>query len=1152
MKGDFTRFTFKPEKHYRSVRVQQGRVQLDADWNEQADIATHRDDTAAGDLIGHQGGPWNGGGFQVGQFVVPRTLYAVHFASATLGFAVGAEGAILKTTDGVNWTRQVSSTIQPLRGICAVASGAGFAVGEAGTVLFSANGNTWAAQSVPSSATLHGVYTLDGAMAIAVGDGGAILQTKNAAAASPVWSAIGPTAVAANLHAIHVIQVSTTTHIFIVGEGGIFLHGSITSAGGDVTWDAPLQKVSVSLNGVHFVTDKDGFAVGAPAVGESRTIWKIGDSGSTWTAQQVANANVTVDLRGVRFAADAKTGVIVGDEGTILFTADGTTWNLQTLQPAVTGNLRSVSVAGQVWHAVGDGSAIVGSNDGKAWATQTAPSEWAISPGHLYVDGILCENERYVGLSAQPDGDPIAIDKNQLIYLDVWERHLTAFDRPELREVALGGPDTTTRLRTIWQLKTTTAPQGGCATADTTTWTPNAKRSTGRLAARAAPVPPITDICLVPPSGGYRRLENQLYRIEIVDAGDTTKGGTPTFTWSRDNGSTIAPIDRVDGTTIKLLNPGINPVALSGFAGASVVEVVDDPSVMGGKPGAVVSVNPIQDSTLTVADPDKGKALPHGPGAIVRRWESKPINVQTGQWIELGIDRGGGQIDKEGIQVRFDAGSYNTGDYWVIPARTLTGSIEWPSDDGEALFKSPDGVLHHFCPLAITDSANPTVISDCRGLFPWLPGLSSVSYVGGDGQEVMPNQPLIFPLQVSVPLPAATVRFTPLQGTISAGGQSANPPNHLDVNTNDRIAQVNWTLTWDPAVAANQRQVEAVLLDPSGFKRGRPVRFSATLAQAKNTYYDPTACQGLAGKTNVQDAIDQILGLTTIRYVSGDGQQALPYRPLAQPLQVGVSSTCGPVAATVRFTADGNGRLAPQINQFGSAAAVNPLDVQAVNGIAGCAWLPDPRSKQAGQHVQAQLLDKNSQPTGIPVMFTTSLSPGLHVVKLALGVGRPFDNDMVVNPADLAQGIVVECDGAIAEAAARPPILTVTLDVPYPIVPVDREFFGIAPTPGPSPLFTPMVMAAQVSISGSAIRWMPTGEVLKLTDRLVAIGESQRLTRFLARLVIYGNAIWSSEGRLNLDGDVLLGLDEKPSLHLPSGDGQLGGNFEMWFWLGRQ
>ncbi|HEX6608229.1 MAG TPA: DUF6519 domain-containing protein, partial [Chloroflexia bacterium] len=38
MQGDITRSTFRPENHYDGVRMQQGRVQLDADWNEQVDI----------------------------------------------------------------------------------------------------------------------------------------------------------------------------------------------------------------------------------------------------------------------------------------------------------------------------------------------------------------------------------------------------------------------------------------------------------------------------------------------------------------------------------------------------------------------------------------------------------------------------------------------------------------------------------------------------------------------------------------------------------------------------------------------------------------------------------------------------------------------------------------------------------------------------------------------------------------------------------------------------------------------------------------------------------------------------------------------------------------------------------------------------------
>ena len=57
MKGDFTRFTFDPKKHYSSVRMQQGRVQLDSDYNEFVDIMLHRDRMMTEDLIGKCGGP---------------------------------------------------------------------------------------------------------------------------------------------------------------------------------------------------------------------------------------------------------------------------------------------------------------------------------------------------------------------------------------------------------------------------------------------------------------------------------------------------------------------------------------------------------------------------------------------------------------------------------------------------------------------------------------------------------------------------------------------------------------------------------------------------------------------------------------------------------------------------------------------------------------------------------------------------------------------------------------------------------------------------------------------------------------------------------------------------------------------------------------
>ena len=41
MKGDFSRSTFRATNHYSQVRAQQGRGVLDAELNEQADIAGH-------------------------------------------------------------------------------------------------------------------------------------------------------------------------------------------------------------------------------------------------------------------------------------------------------------------------------------------------------------------------------------------------------------------------------------------------------------------------------------------------------------------------------------------------------------------------------------------------------------------------------------------------------------------------------------------------------------------------------------------------------------------------------------------------------------------------------------------------------------------------------------------------------------------------------------------------------------------------------------------------------------------------------------------------------------------------------------------------------------------------------------------------------
>lgn len=52
MKGDFTRNTFDANKRYSQVLMQQGRVQLDADWNEQSAIMLNQLRSFITDLVG--------------------------------------------------------------------------------------------------------------------------------------------------------------------------------------------------------------------------------------------------------------------------------------------------------------------------------------------------------------------------------------------------------------------------------------------------------------------------------------------------------------------------------------------------------------------------------------------------------------------------------------------------------------------------------------------------------------------------------------------------------------------------------------------------------------------------------------------------------------------------------------------------------------------------------------------------------------------------------------------------------------------------------------------------------------------------------------------------------------------------------------------
>ncbi len=480
----------------------------------------------------------------------------------------------------------------------------------------------------------------------------------------------------------------------------------------------------------------------------------------------------------------------------------------------------------------------------------TSGSVPRIGKGRYYVDGILCENEADVDLDKQPDlpvstlndlitprpvGDTVP-DGLYLAYLDVWQRHITALEDDAIREVALGGPDTATRTRTVWQVKLLgPLPAPLTCISEPAAWQNVLDRTQdGRLNARAEESATKPGPCVVPEGAGYRRLENQLYRVEVhaVDA----NGRVTLLKWSRDNGSIVTRwLDQKASKPEELIVAGIGRDEVLRFGPGQYVEVHDDQRELRGEAGILVRLANAEGQVLildttdpnaaTVARanfPDTLGGRPNNPK--VRRWDGILANPATGAWLEL----------EDGVQIRLEAGKkHHVGDYWLIPARTVTADVEWPRDNATPPNPIPQpraGIEHHYCKLAVLNRAggNFTVVQDCRKLFPPLTALTTLLYVGGDGQEAPPGQPLPLPLRArvvngSAPVIGARVRFT-----VTQGGGSLSAAQPVVTTAPDGIAQCGWTLG-----TSGPQQVEVVLLDPGDNPvPGQVLRFGATVSVA--------------------------------------------------------------------------------------------------------------------------------------------------------------------------------------------------------------------------------------------------------------------------------------------------------------------------------
>ena len=126
------------------------------------------------------GGGGGGGGSGAGTTWTVRVpgfsgLDGVAYGNDTF-VAVGEDGAILTSPDGVNWTQRTSGTSNRLRGVT-YGNGLFVAVGEDGTILTSPDGATWTQRTLETNDDFIGVTYGNGTF-VAVGDG-AILTSPD-------------------------------------------------------------------------------------------------------------------------------------------------------------------------------------------------------------------------------------------------------------------------------------------------------------------------------------------------------------------------------------------------------------------------------------------------------------------------------------------------------------------------------------------------------------------------------------------------------------------------------------------------------------------------------------------------------------------------------------------------------------------------------------------------------------------------------------------------------------------------------------------------------------------------------------------------------------------------------------------------------------
>ena len=357
----------------------------------------------------------------------------------------------------------------------------------------------------------------------------------------------------------------------------------------------------------------------------------------------------------------------------------------------------------------------------------------------------------------------------EIVYLQLREQEISAVEDSDLKDVALGGPDTAQRTRLVQHI--VRRPGSDCIKSFFDTyWINQGLRfdsasmrllSDGRLQVGFSGQTPPPGPCQPQAQGGYLGADNQLIRVQIStphnpklsNSGASQAASPRTILWGFDDSSFLYRVDVANPTTLHLQSAPVDAFHYP-RAGQAVEVLLSAVQLTNGEyaaapTGFVTTVaqayNP-DTQTVVLTDPipliygDGTKNNPSPARVFLRIWEQQ-LPFTPAVPVVLG---------STGVQVTLTLSEgtvFHLGDFWMFAVRPSTPQRVYP-ERLLTVAQPPSGPREWVCPLGVIvwSSFAPSTVRDCRHFFSALSKPASAAMFGSanGGAAVGPQNTLNF------------------------------------------------------------------------------------------------------------------------------------------------------------------------------------------------------------------------------------------------------------------------------------------------------------------------------------------------------------------------------------------------------------------------